>query len=46
MFTVGGWWGVKKFYNLFPFYEILANVLAIFIILSFHFEIFMGVLPP
>ena len=36
---------LKKFYHYFPFYEILANVLAIFIILSFQFEIFMGV-PP
>ena len=38
----GGWWGVKSFFdNFFPFYEILA----IFIILSFYYEIFMGVLP-
>ena len=38
--------GVKKFSIIFfPFYEILANFSAIFIILSFQFEIFMGV-PP
>ena len=44
IFTVGG--GVKKIFDqFFPFYAILANVLAIFIILSFQFEIFMGV-PP
>ena len=39
--------GVKKFFvHIFPFYKILANFFAIFIVLSFQFEIFMGVPPP
>ena len=42
----GGWgWGVVKKISIifFPFYKILANFSAIFIISSFQFEIFMGV---
>ena len=42
---VGRWGGKFFFDHFFPFYENLANLFAIFIILSFQFEIFMGV-PP
>ena len=35
--------GKKIFDHFFPFYEILANLFAIFIILSFQLEIFIGV---
>ena len=41
---VGG--GVKFFWSFFPFYKILANFSAIFIISSPQFEIVMGVPPP